>query len=230
MLAFLERLFALLGPSPHAALLEMAARARGGSFPRYRFVSPDGVGRFLLCTGLALTEHGSLERLFASGKKDSLRESLARFLFWFRAAWPPGLLRERDFLFPDPMRGSACKRHNLFLRWVVRPDDGIDLGLWSILDPRDLVVPLDTHVARFSRWLCLTRRKGANWRAAEEITAALARVSPHDPLRYDFALARLGIAGLCGGRRPGPCAPCPLRAVCRRAAADFGVARPILGA
>jgi uncharacterized protein (TIGR02757 family) len=101
----------------------------------------------------AYLAHGSLEALFLRGMEASVkgaREPLARFLEGFRAEWGPGLSRERDFLLPDPGKGSACKRHNLFLRWMVREKDGVDLGLWRILSPRDLVVPLDTHMARWA--------------------------------------------------------------------------------
>ena len=109
------------------------------------------------------------------------------------------------------------KRHNLFLRWVVRPDDGTDLGLWTALSPADLVFPVDTHVARLARMLGITGRKAAGWAMAEEVTGAFRAADPSDPVRFDFALTRVGILGECTARRRGDCASCPLRGACSRA-------------
>ncbi|MBW2258057.1 MAG: DUF2400 family protein, partial [Deltaproteobacteria bacterium] len=121
----------------------------------------------------------------------------------------------RTFL-PSPTGGSACKRWNMFLRWMVRPPtEGIDLGLWDSLPPSALVVPLDTHVLRIARLVGLTRRRDGSWRTAAEITANLRLLDPDDPVRFDFALAHLGISGACKGRRDeAVCSACPLRPVC----------------
>lgn len=121
----------------------------------------------------------------------------------------------RTFL-PRPSDGSACKRWWMFLRWMIRPaTERIDLGLWTTRRPAELLVPLDTHVLRLSRFLGLTRRKDGSLRTAREVTAALAALDPADPVRYDFALAHLGISGACRGRRdPGVCPSCALDPVC----------------
>jgi len=164
----------------------------------------------------AYREHGSLEALYRAvrGESADLRSGLTAFLGWFRESWGESLPRERNFLFPDPRNGSACKRHNLFLRWMVRGGDGVDLGLWTVLSPRELVVPLDTHLARLGRWTGLTRRSALDWKAAEEITRAFRSVCPEDPLRFDFPLVRIGILGECTSRRTGRCTACPLARVC----------------
>jgi uncharacterized protein (TIGR02757 family) len=81
----------------------------------------------------------------------------------------------------------------MFLRWMVRRNDGIDLGLWSDVDPAMLIMPVDTHVASIARTLKLTVRKTADWRMAEEITAALKKINPSDPVKYDFSLCRTGM-------------------------------------
>ncbi len=164
----------------------------------------------------AYREHGSLEALYRAvrGESADLRSGLTAFLGWFRESWGESLPRERNFLFPDPRNGSACKRHNLFLRWMVRGGDGVDLGLWTALSPRELIVPLDTHLARLGRWMGLTRRSAADWKTAEEITRAFRSVCPEDPLRFDFPLARIGILGECTSRRTGRCPACPLARVC----------------
>lgn len=119
-------------------------------------------------------------------------------------------------LVPTPSDGSATKRWWMFLRWMIRsPDDGIDLGLWRTWRPSALVVPLDTHVLRISRFLGLTARTDGSLRTALEVTASLRQLDPDDPVRFDFALAHLGISGACRGRRDDTiCPACPLHDVC----------------
>ncbi|MDF3129778.1 TIGR02757 family protein [Kiritimatiellaeota bacterium B1221] len=96
-------------------------------------------------------------------------------------------------LCPDPSAGSACKRLAMWLRWMVRKDE-IDPGIWSDhLSPAKLWVPLDTHMFRIAKQLRLTRRKNPDAEAARRITAAFARICPRDPVRYDFAITRLGM-------------------------------------
>jgi uncharacterized protein (TIGR02757 family) len=218
MLPFLERLFRVLGPFPHAALTAgppvLPSRVVDLS---YRFISPRGVHRFLLCVRTALLAHGSLETLYRRAREQEAggaRAWLAGFLSSFREAWGDAIPRERDFLFPDPRKGSACKRHNLFLRWMVRGGDGVDLGLWSVLAPRQLIVPVDTHMARLGKWLGLTARNSADWRMAEEITDAFRAVSPEDPVRFDFVLTRIGILKVCTRASRGTCARCTLAPAC----------------
>ena len=106
------------------------------------------------------------------------------------------------FLFPAPAAGSACKRLCMFLRWVVRPADGIDLGIWQGVSPSQLVIPVDTHISRICSYLGFTRRTSADWRMAQEITAALRHLDPSDPVKYDFSLAHLGISEGCTGDGP----------------------------
>lgn len=119
------------------------------------------------------------------------------------------------FLFPSPQGGSACKRLCMFLRWVVRPADGIDLGLWRIVRPSQLVMPVDRHIERISRLLGLTERRTPDWRMALEITAALRCLAPDDPVRYDFSLCHLGISEGCNGQSSHRCRVCPVRRLCR---------------
>jgi len=118
------------------------------------------------------------------------------------------------FFFPDPASGSACKRWNLYLRWMVRKD-ALDFGLWPGIPTDRLVVPTDVHIHRIARRLALTRRRTANWKTAREITDSLARFDPRDPVRFDYALCRIGILDIC---RPQPrhcrCADCPVQEAC----------------
>jgi uncharacterized protein (TIGR02757 family) len=118
------------------------------------------------------------------------------------------------YFFPRPSAGSACKRLNLFLRWMVR-HDALDLGVWSRVSPARLVVPLDTHVIRVGRCLQLTRYTSPGWAMARDITASLRRLDPDDPVKYDFSLCHLGMMNACGFSRAQGDAQCPLRGVCR---------------
>ena len=95
-------------------------------------------------------------------------------------------------LLPDPRLGSACKRLNLFLRWMVR-NDNVDPGGWKGIKKSDLIVPLDTHMFKIGRLLGFTKRNAADIVTAKEITFALAKFSEDDPVKYDFALTRFGI-------------------------------------
>jgi len=118
------------------------------------------------------------------------------------------------YFFPRPTAGSACKRLNLFLRWMIRKD-AIDLGVWSRVSPSRLIVPLDTHVIRLGRCLRLTRYTTPGWKMAAEITASLRAINPDDPVRFDFSLCHVGMMNACGYGRPQGDKQCPLRGVCR---------------
>ena len=94
----------------------------------------------------------------------------------------------------DPGRGSAAKRINLFLRWMVRKDNaGVDLGIWEGIDPAHLYIPLDVHTGNVARQLGILKRRQNDWEAVEEITAILRGFDPSDPVRYDYALFGLGV-------------------------------------
>jgi uncharacterized protein (TIGR02757 family) len=117
------------------------------------------------------------------------------------------------YFFPRPTAGSACKRLNLFLRWMIRKD-AIDLGVWSCVSPSRLIVPLDTHVIRLGRCLRLTRYTTPGWKMAAEITASLRAINPDDPVRFDFSLCHVGMMNACGYGRPQGDKQCPLRGSC----------------
>ncbi|PKO18846.1 TIGR02757 family protein [candidate division BRC1 bacterium HGW-BRC1-1] len=118
-------------------------------------------------------------------------------------------------LLPRADHGSAAKRVHLWLRWMVRPADGVDLGLWRTVPASHLLVPVDTHLLRLGRHLGFTRLTTHSLAASREITAALRRVHPTDPTRYDFALCRLGILQACPtASRMEACLQCELRLAC----------------
>ncbi len=94
----------------------------------------------------------------------------------------------------SPAKNSACKRINMYLRWMVRKDEqGVDFGIWQTMKPADLICPCDVHVDRVARKLNLIHRKQTDWQTAEELTSALRLFDPEDPVKYDFALFGLGI-------------------------------------
>ena len=211
-----QRVLDTLGPAP-AEAVDGRSRAQLHR-PLKGFVhrvwKGQHVAAMLANAGAIRRAHGSLGERFtalAVGAGD-LREGLARFADELRGPDPDRSLRH---LVPDPRAGSACKRLLLYVRWMVRPADGVDLGLWP-LDPSRLVIPVDTHIHRIAKNLGLTERNDASWRTAEEITAALRTIDPEDPVRYDFALCHLGVSRDCPSRRdPIKCKPCLLRPVCK---------------
>jgi len=213
-----------------------AAAARGWCAGRdadlhplaYRWIRPPDLGVVMGALGAVLRQHPMLgdvtrgeapwrERL--SWLVDALRDgALAALRDRDRPAdhvsdLPRGV---RTFM-PSPRDGSACKRLNLWVRWMVRPDtEGVDVGLWRHVRPAEIVIPVDVHVGRLGRFLGLTDRAANDWRTAEQITAALRVWDPDDPVRFDFALAHLGISKACRGHRdPEVCPSCPLSPACR---------------
>ena len=117
------------------------------------------------------------------------------------------------YFFSRPSSGGACKRLNLFLRWMVR-EDRVDLGVWKKVRPGQLIVPLDTHVIRVGQCLQLTHLKSPGWRMAIDITAGLRAIDPLDPVKFDFSICHLGMMNACGfGKKTGD-VRCPLKGAC----------------
>ncbi|MBI4575579.1 MAG: TIGR02757 family protein [Planctomycetes bacterium] len=216
--AALEDLLGRMGPRPARFVDEFepgdACRLAGFA---YRFNGASDLGRLMAAAGRLRRRHGSLGAAFAEGLSPGDQDvggALARFALALRDDGGPAG-RGWDWLVSDPRRGGASKRLNLYLRWMVRPADGVDLGIWR-LPPALLVIPLDTHVARISRYVGLTSRRTADWAMALEVTRTLRLLDPADPVKYDFALSHLGISGDCPARRVDAiCRGCPLNPVCR---------------
>lgn len=134
------------------------------------------------------TQHTSLEDVFI-GK--SVWEAIASFRKYFLSISHPLRIRKQ---ISDPLTGSAAKRLNMFLRWMVREDiSGVDFGIWNTLKPHQLMCPLDVHSARVARKLGLLNRKQNDRQAVEELTGHLKNFDPNDPVKYDFALFGLGV-------------------------------------
>jgi len=231
----IESVLRVAAPSPAAFAARLARHPDAVLLSgfRYRFNTGEDVAALLAAAGWVRERHGSLGARFAAlleqttfeRAKAPLREALARFAAELREA-PPALelLADRGgrglrHLCPDPRAGGAAKRWNLYLRWMVRGPDGVDLGLWRGVPTSALVVPLDTHVARVARRLGLTRRRDLSWRTAEEVTGGLRVADAGDPVRFDFALCHLGMSGHCPPRRdPERCAICLLADGCEAGA------------
>jgi uncharacterized protein (TIGR02757 family) len=188
-----------LGPSPRAFLDGASMRRIDRLFTgfRHRFTPASELSSLLVAVKRAVADHGSLQRLFCGGfqsEDETVLPALSAFVAALRALAP----RPCPSLLSSPDDGSACKRLNLYLRWMIRRD-AVDPGPWRGLPAAKLVVPLDTHLFRIGRALGLTARGQADLRTALEITRGFARVAPRDPVRYDFALTRLGIRPECRG-------------------------------
>jgi uncharacterized protein (TIGR02757 family) len=210
---------ARLGPSPAAALQRFdpaEAHARFAGFSHRFHKTPDLVA-LLTAVATAIDRYGSPGALFETCYEPAdahIGPSLERFtetLVEGVDSAPPSL----RYLLSSPRDGSACKRMNLFLRWMVRTEEP-DLGLWRFVDPAKLVIPLDTHVHRITSFLGLNGRKSADWRTALAVTEELRRFDPHDPVRFDYAICRLGVLDQCSRKqRREQCEVCLLNDVCR---------------
>ena len=136
--------------------------------------------------------YGGMEALFSVyASDDDLQEAITKVRGHFFEI--PHLQRSEKH-FSNPSKGSAAKRLNMFLRWMVRPSDtGVDFGLWTQLKPAQLSCPLDVHSGKVARALGLLSRKQNDARAVAELDKALRKLDPDDPVKYDFALFGLGV-------------------------------------
>jgi uncharacterized protein (TIGR02757 family) len=235
----LERM-ARVAPSPRAFVErvvdepELGRRAFRGYVHRFN-VGKDLVALFILL-GMSWRTYGSLGAHFLKflGPEDrhignALDGLITEWRSWNREKSP-----SFSYLLTAPTDGSCCKRWCMFLRWMGRAPDGLDLGLWTgapdptrkayyrtfpagrVLRADQLVIPLDTHTGRISQYIGLTRRKSLNWLAAVEVTDSLRASDPADPTKYDFALARLGILDICQRKyRAEICQKCDLLRICQ---------------
>lgn len=177
----------------HASLAEKQRCFEGF---RHRFTDGSALALLLHGAGGMVREHGSLESCFVNGLSaghETIKEALDCFTGQIKGSVAAKERSGVDYLLPSPSSGSACKRLNMYLRWMVRENDGIDLGVWKSVPASKLVIPVDTHVARIARSLGLTRRSTVDWKMAHEITVRLRSICRSDPARYDFSLCRSGM-------------------------------------
>jgi uncharacterized protein (TIGR02757 family) len=225
VLLSIERVLAVMGsrPARYAQNFDPLRDAARFAGIVHRWIRPADIVALVWLIKQMRDAAGSIEGFFVEGH-DAAAEDVGAALDSFstramkldltaayrRVPKRPGV----GYFFPRPSAGSACKRLNLFLRWMVR-HDSLDLGVWTRVAPSQLVVPLDTHVIRVGRCLRLTRYTSPGWRMAQDITASLRRLDPSDPVRYDFSLCHLGMMNACGFSRAQRDAQCPLRGVCQ---------------
>ena len=222
----IDRALAPLGETPSTTLRDVDAGELATLWPdfTYRMSRGPDIADLAVAIGRTLRREGDLQSLYLHGRRrsapitgfDEHTERASHFVQKLRSRrLRPELHRGFRYLLPDPADGSACKRLHLFFRWMVRPADGIDLGLWNGVSPRALLMPLDTHTSRLCRYLGLLKRKSVDGKAARKVTERLAELDENDPLRFDFALCHLGISGQCIHRRsPDHCPSCPIESAC----------------
>ena len=217
-------MLAVMGPSPAAFVRAFEPARDRGVFGHlvHRWTNGADFAALAWILHHMFERSGSIEAFFAEGLRgdavdvgDALQSFSTRALaidlrpIYGRSKPRPGVA----YFFSKPASGGACKRLNLFLRWMVR-HDRVDLGVWSKVRPSQLIVPLDTHIIRVGRCLGLTRYRSPGWRMALDITAALRRLDPDDPAKFDFSMCHIGMMNACGfGRKTGD-AHCPLKGAC----------------
>lgn len=193
ILRSVSRVLERMRPSPLAFVKRSSFRMIKHTFSdfKHRFTTGEELSCMLFGLKRVIERYGSIYACFSAGldsDDDNILPALANFTTELNSCADARL----GHLVPSPRRGSACKRLNLFLRWMVRQDE-VDPGGWENVPASKLIVPVDTHMHRICLLLGLTTRKQADMVTAKEITNAFRAMAPEDPVRYDFALTRLGI-------------------------------------
>mgnify|MGYP003932316045 CR=1 FL=1 len=219
----LENLLGRMGDSPYEFVtnFDKNKRRKLKDF-KHRFTTGDDISGLLTIFRTIINRHGSIERYFARGYNPNDRNiipAMSNFcnslLDIHAARHKKQAARGLKYLLVNPEDGSTCKRLNLFLRWMVR-DDNVDTGLWNTIDKAKLIVPVDVHMGRLCKILGFYNRKTVSLQAAVEITESFAEIEPGDPVKYDFALSRIGIVEDCSGRLRKDCEFCELFGFCSR--------------
>ena len=166
----------------------------------YRFQKEEDVADLFRTLKRILDEFGSIGDMVRRFYSGDAREAL-----WSAREYLLGESDRLTFFFPKRLKSNPLKRWNLYLRWMVRKDE-VDLGLWDFIERKDLIIPLDTHIFKIGRCLGWTTARTQSYRAAQEITQALKKFDPEDPLKYDLFLCHVvGIGSGCTGRRSSVC-------------------------
>jgi uncharacterized protein (TIGR02757 family) len=182
----------MMKPSPYLFLMDANYASMCKTFEGFRHRFANGIQMAAMLSGAknAIDQFGSLNACFVEGFSPDDKTLIPAMTVFVKVLTSgegkPG------HLIALPEKGSACKRMNLFLRWMVRKDS-VDPGGWEGVPPSGLIVPLDTHMHKISLKLGFTAKKQADMRTAVEITSAFKQLVPDDPVKYDFVLTRLGI-------------------------------------
>lgn len=188
----------------------------------YRFIKEKDIVILFSILSEMLKRYDSIENFFMEGYDPSdfnLKNAMSSFSERAVKLADPSFDMHKDsrasFFFTSPINNSPCKRMNLYLRWMVRNSDNLDFGIWQDIRPYQLIMPVDTHIGRISRYIGLTSRKSPSFKMAEEITANLKKLDYFDPIKYDFAITRLGILDLCPKtRNEENCKKCSIFNIC----------------
>lgn len=219
----LTNLFERMGNSPYEFVkgFGKAERKKLNGF-KHRFTTGQDISDLLTCLRKVLNNHTSIEEFFVqccNPDDKNIIGGLSKFcnslvdmhIHEHNGKTNQGL----NYLLVNPANGSACKRLNLFLRWMVR-DDEVDTGLWKSVDKTKIIIPIDVHMGRLCRILGFHDKKNVSLSTAIQITECFTEIEPADPVKYDFALSRIGIVENCNGRHSKACQRCELYPLCRK--------------
>ena len=218
----LMNLFKIIGTSPYEYVMGFNKTNRNQlrGF-KHRFNTGNDISDLFEALKIILKKYGSLENCFLHGYSESdenIIHALSNFcdsiLDIHKSIYNGNSNRSMEYLIVSPVKGSACKRMNLFLRWMVRKDN-VDSGIWKSIDTSKLIVPIDVHMGRLSSFLGFHDKKNISLKTAVQITDCFAKIEPSDPVKYDFALSRIGIVENCTGKYGPACELCELNTFCR---------------
>lgn len=217
----LTNLFSRIGESPYTFVKNFDKRGlkRLSGF-KHRFTTGTDIADLLTLLKKVLSRYGSIQKYFVGGYSPTDKNIIPALTKFCDSLWKIYKKEQKGqpsvglkFLLAGPAGGSACKRLNLFLRWMVRKDD-VDPGLWKSIDKAKLIVPVDVHIGRLCKILGMYNHKTVSLASAVEITESFAQIEPADPVKYDFALSRIGITEGCNGKYNLRCNDCELFEFC----------------
>jgi uncharacterized protein (TIGR02757 family) len=189
-----EKIIRILNYSPYEfvtnATEKEIKKAINDSNFNYRTFKPTDLLFFISSLKNIYCNYGGLEKVFISNNAGAMQSIIHFRKIFFSITHE---IRSEKHV-SNPENNSACKKLNMFLRWMIRKDNrGVDFGIWDILNPSQLICPLDVHTGNVARKLRLLERKQNDRKAAEELTDNLRHFDKDDPVKYDFALFGLGV-------------------------------------
>ena len=187
-----HQLVDLMGHSPFDFIMNASSKDLDSFHFVHRTFNTDDLRFFILgLRSIYEKSNNGLEEAFNTGK------SMGERIYFFRQAMLETAHAKRsEKHISNPLSGSASKRINMYLRWMVRNDNkGVDFGIWSGISPSELYIPLDVHTGNVARKLGLIKRKANDWKALEELMVVVRNFDPKDPCKYDYALFGLGVTG-----------------------------------
>ncbi len=219
--ASLKKLFAIMGQSPYDFVVSFDKRsAKKLSSFKHRFNTGQDMAELFSLLKYCIEKSGSLENHFSKFYSDTdenvipALSGFCRDLLTHQSNQDKEPTRGLKYLLANPAGKSPCKRLNMFLRWAIRDDD-VDLGIWKSIPASKLIVPLDTHMIRLCKILGMHNSKTASLSTAVTVSGEFAKISPDDPVKYDFAICRIGIVEGCSGVYGKNCGSCELSLLCK---------------